>query len=80
MSRLDGIAYRMPQTDYRTGEVAQITGLCTTTIQRAIGAGTLRTWRTPGGHNRITPAALADFMRSLGRTAEQLPAPTWRQR
>jgi excisionase family DNA binding protein len=56
------------QTDLRVGEVAAVLGLPKTTIRESIAKGTLRSWRTPRGHNRITVEALVEFAESLGVT------------
>jgi excisionase family DNA binding protein len=51
----------------QTGDVASLVGVSTLTIHRAIKAGKLGAWRTPGGHYRVQGPALLAFLAGLGR-------------
>lgn len=56
----------MKHSSYTTHEVA---GLCEVTIPgviRWIKEGKLRAWRTPGGHRRIEPDDLLNFLKKYG--------------
>ncbi|HEY2703914.1 MAG TPA: excisionase family DNA-binding protein [Candidatus Dormibacteraeota bacterium] len=49
-----------------TGEAAKLCGLSRSTLRRAVAAGQLSAWRTPGQHLRFTRQACIDFLRATG--------------
>ncbi len=49
-----------------TGEAAKLCGLSRSTLRRAVAAGQLTAWRTPGQHLRFTRQACIDFLRATG--------------
>jgi excisionase family DNA binding protein len=49
-----------------TGEAAKLCGLSRSTLRRAVAAGHLSAWRTPGRHLRFSRQACIDFLRSTG--------------
>jgi excisionase family DNA binding protein len=55
-----------PDDTITTGEAARLCGLSRSTLRRAVAAGQLSAWRTPGQHLRFTRQACVDFLRSTG--------------
>jgi len=49
-----------------TGEAARLCGLSRSTLRRAVAAGHLSAWRTPGQHLRFSREACAEFLRATG--------------
>lgn len=55
-----------PDDAITTGEAAKLCGLSRSTLRRAVAAGQLTAWRTPGHHLRFTRQACVDFLRATG--------------
>jgi excisionase family DNA binding protein len=55
-----------PEDAITTGEAARLCGLSRSTLRRAVAAGHLIAWRTPGRHLRFTRQACIDFLRTSG--------------
>jgi excisionase family DNA binding protein len=55
-----------PDDAITTGEAAKICGLSRSTLRRAVAAGQLSAWRTPGHHLRFTRQSCVDFLRATG--------------
>lgn len=51
---------------YTTGDVASIVGLTSTSIYNYIKDGTIKSFETPGGHNRISKDDLINWLDSKG--------------
>lgn len=53
-----------------TGAAARLLGVATSTVQLWLGAGTLPSWATPGGHRRVRRSAVLQLLaqRSAGRS------------
>ena len=62
---------------FTTSAVARMLGVVVQSVSNWIDAGQLRAGRTPGGHRRIEPEDLLDFLRKQGLAipAELLPSP-----
>jgi excisionase family DNA binding protein len=51
---------------YTTGDAAKILGVTLRTVQIWAEGGKLKSFATPGGHRRISHAALAELAESMG--------------
>ena len=62
---------------FTTSAVARMLGVAVQSVSNWIDAGQLRAGRTPGGHRRIEPEDLLEFLRQQGLAipAELLPSP-----
>ncbi len=62
---------------FTTAAVARMLGVALQSVSNWIDAGQLRAGRTPGGHRRIEPNDLMDFLRQQGLAIppELLPSP-----
>lgn len=61
---------------YTTQEVARRLGLAVRSVQLMVDRGELRAWKTPGGHRRIDPASVQQWL--AGRRPEAAPGPVRR--
>jgi excisionase family DNA binding protein len=51
---------------YTTQDVARVLSASRTSVQRWIDSGTLKAFKTPGGHRRVTQRELVAFLRRQG--------------
>jgi excisionase family DNA binding protein len=68
---------RLMKRSFTTSVVAKMLGVALQSVSNWIDAGQLRAGRTPGGHRRVEPEDLLDFLRQQGLAipAELLPSP-----
>jgi len=71
-----------PDESHSVGEAASLLGVSIPTVKRMAQAGTLETFRTPGGHLRVlaeSVEAIKEQRRSQSRRAQE-PSPVLRNR
>jgi excisionase family DNA binding protein len=56
-----------PAASYSTATVARRLGVSVPTVQRWVDTGTLKAWKTVGGHRRIDAASADAFIRQLSQ-------------
>ena len=62
------------ETFLGTKEAAAMLGVSVSTVQKMVEAGTLRAWKTQGGHRRVAESDLVQIKRSGFASPEQSPA------
>jgi excisionase family DNA binding protein len=67
----------LSKKSFTTSEVGKMLGMALQSVSNWIDAGQLRAGRTPGGHRRVQPEDLLDFLRKQGLAipAELQPSP-----
>ncbi len=61
----------MPKKSYTTFEVARFCDVEPATVAYWVEKGILQAYKTPGGHRRVSPSNLLDFMESHGMPIPQ---------
>lgn len=59
------------ETHCGTGYAAKVLGLSTATIQKLVTKNELQSWKTRGGHRKITLASLEEYKNKLGKVGHQ---------